>query len=268
MDWDWQLRFAWGSGGQDDIIGWQFHTPDGSTWIYVGQVLPVGEWYHVAASHDGETVLCYLDGVETDSAPMTTITNSPSHLLIGTEGWGFHWIGGIDEVALYDRGLSDEEVLYLAGLRPNLVLNPSFEEDDVVLDDPDWYKWCTWNDVAGAGSNATIVDTDAIHGTKSLRIEPIGIENWHFIVANISFPLNSGMDYTTTFWAKAEADRPFAASMKAADNSVSWGYTDFALTTEWAQFSMTSTSESEEGKLEFLCAGSEVPFLLDLVSVR
>ena len=115
LGWDWQLRFAWGSGGQDDIIGWQFNSPGGSTWIYVGQVLPVGEWYHVAASHDGETVRCYLDGLETDSAPMTGINNSPSHLLIGTEGWGFHWIGGIDEVAIYDRGLSDSEVLYLAG---------------------------------------------------------------------------------------------------------------------------------------------------------
>jgi len=115
LGWDWQLRFAWGSGGQDDIIGWQFNSPGGSTWIYVGQPLPVGEWYHVAASHDGETVRCYLDGLETDSAPMTEIQNSPSHLLIGTEGWGFHWIGGIDEVAIYDRGLSDSEVLYLAG---------------------------------------------------------------------------------------------------------------------------------------------------------
>ena len=189
------------------------------------------------------------------------------HVLIGSDGWRSDWIGAIDEVAIYDRGLSDEEVLYLAGLRPNLVLNPSFEEDDLVLDDPDWYKWCTWNAAEGAGSNATIVDTDAIHGTKSLRVEPIGVENWHFIVANISFPLNAGADYTTTFWAKAEADRPFAASMKAADNSVSWGYTDFALTTEWAQFSMTSPSESEEGKLEFFCAGSEIPFLLDAVAV-
>ncbi|MFH1882720.1 MAG: LamG-like jellyroll fold domain-containing protein [Planctomycetota bacterium] len=129
VGWSWQLRFAWGSGGQDDIIGWQFNTPAGSTWIYVGQPLPVGEWYHIAASHDGETVRCYLDGVETDSAPMTAINSSPSSLLIGSEGWGFHWIGAIDEVAIYDRGLSDEEVLYLAGFRSdtNILANGSFE---------------------------------------------------------------------------------------------------------------------------------------------
>ena len=118
VGWSWQLRFAWGSGGQDDIIGWQFNAPPGgSTWIYVGQPLPVGEWYHVAASHDGETVRCYLDGVETDSAPMTAINSSPASLLIGSEGWGFHWIGGIDEVVIYDRALSEGELLYLAGFR-------------------------------------------------------------------------------------------------------------------------------------------------------
>ena len=40
--WSWQLRFAWGAGGQDDIIGWQFNSPGERTWVYVGQVLPVG----------------------------------------------------------------------------------------------------------------------------------------------------------------------------------------------------------------------------------
>jgi len=141
LGWSWQLRFAWGSGGQDDVIGWQFNAPEGSTWIYVGQVLPVGEWYHVAASHDGETVRCYLDGEETDSAPMTAINSSPSSLLIGSEGWGFNWIGAIDEVALYDRNLSDDEVLYLAGFRStvetdsSLVIYYSFDEvGDIVAD--------------------------------------------------------------------------------------------------------------------------------------
>ena len=79
----------------------------------------------------------------------------------------------------------------------NLVLNPSFEEDEVILDDPDWSQWCTWNDPQSAGSNATIVDTEFIDGTKSLRVDPIGTSvDWHFIVANISFPLQVGTQYS------------------------------------------------------------------------
>ena len=262
--WSYQVRYGWNS--PQPYMAFTFNTSP-RAWAYVGQNLVQGEWAHIACSHDGTTLKCYLDGAQTDSTPMGQITSSPAPVLIGSDGWGCDWIGGIDEVAIYDRGLSDGEILYLAGRRVNLVQNPSFEEDEVILDDPDWAQWCTWNAAEGAGSNATIVDTDAIDGARSLRIEPKGIENWHFIVAYISFPLNIGTDSTTTFWAKAEADRPLAAQMKAADNTISWGYTDFQLTTEWAEYTMTTTAESVEGKLEFFCAGSEVPLLLDLVSV-
>ena len=155
----------------------------------------------------------------------------------------------------------------VSGISGNLVLNPSFEEDEAILDDPNWVQWATWNDPGGAGSNATIVDTEFIDGTRSLRVEPIGTTDWFFIVSNISFPLEVGTQYTATFWAKAEAPRPLAVSFKSADNSVSWGWTQFQLTTEWAEYTTTSQAENAEGKLEFSCAGVEVPFWLDLVSV-
>ena len=147
----------------------------------------------------------------------------------------------------------------------NLALNPSLEDDEVILDDPTWEAWATWNAAEGAGSNATIVDTESVDGARSLRVDPIGVANWHFIVANISFPLTAGANATVTFWAKAEAPRPLAAQVKAADNSVTWGYTDFQLTTEWAEYTMTSPAESDAGKIEFLCAGVEVPLWLDFV---
>ena len=269
--WSWQLRYGWGTD-KPTIMGFQFNGTDNRVWVYVDQELAVDEWYHIAASHDGETVRCYLDGVETDSAPMSTITGGPSSLLIGSDGWRSDWVGAIDEVAIYDRGLSADEILYLAGYRSdaveNLLLNPSFEEDEPVLDDPDWVQWCSWNPAEGTGSNATIVDTDAVDGTKSLRVEPVGVENWHFILVNISFLADLNKNYTAGFWAKAEAPRPLTVQMKASDNSVdAWNATSFDLTTEWAEYSYTSEVLHTDVKLEFLCAGSEVPFLLDLVSV-
>jgi hypothetical protein len=94
------------------------------------------------------------------------------------------------------------------------VLSPSFEELEVILDDPYWYHWCTCNPPEGAGSNATIVDTESIDGARSLRVEPKGDVSWYFSVEYISFPLKVGTDFTTTFWAKAEELRPFASWMK------------------------------------------------------
>ncbi len=136
--WSWQLRYGWGSGGKPTIMGFQFNATGGSVWIFVNQDLAIGEWYHIAASHDGATVKCYLDGVETDSAPMTDFAGGPSTLLIGSDGWRSDWIGAIDEVAIYNRDLSDGEIRYLAGERavdPSLVIYYSFDEvSDIVAD--------------------------------------------------------------------------------------------------------------------------------------
>jgi hypothetical protein len=266
--WSWQVRYGWNS--PQPYMAFTFNTSP-RAWAYVGKNLERDEWAHIACSHDGTTLKCYLNGEETDSTPMGAITSSSTPVLIGSDGWRSDWIGAIDEVAIYDRGLSDEEVLYLAGFRSdvkNLLQNPSFEEDEPILDDPDWVSWSTWNPAEGAGSNATIVDTESIDGARSLRVEPIGAENWFFILVNISFPADLDKNYTAGFWAKAEAPRPLTVQMKASDNSVdAWGATDFELTTEWAEYSYTSEVLHTDVKIEFLCAGSEVPFWLDLVSV-
>ena len=238
-----------------------------------------GILHHMVATLTADAIVFYIDGVLMGSAALAGdnhiegISQDSAYLARGSYGQDPEWIGSIEEFNIYNVALSAKQVAakYAAGFtKPeveNLVLNPSFEEDEAVLDDPDWLQWCTWNPAEGAGSNATIVDTESVDGARSLRVEPVGTENGHFIVANISFPLELGADYTFTFWAKAEAPRPLTASFKAADNSVSWGFTDFELTTEWAEYSLTATSESDAGKLEFLCAASDVPFWIDAVSV-
>jgi len=150
----------------------------------------------------------------------------------------------------------------------NLLLNQSFEEDEPILDDPDWEQWCTWADVSGAGSTAAVDDTEFIDGSKSLRVDAKGPTDWHFIVVNISFAADLTKDYTVSFWAKAQEPRTMAVQMKASDNSVSgWGATTFDLTTEWAEYTYTSEVQHVDVKLEFLLAGSEVPMWMDFVFV-
>ncbi len=149
----------------------------------------------------------------------------------------------------------------------NLVKNPSFEDDEVILNDPDWEQWCTWNPDDVTGSIVAIDETESIDGKRSLRIEPVGTENWHLVVAYISVPAQTGSNYTSSFWVKARQPRPLAAQFKAADNSVSWGYTDIQLTAEWAEYHITSPSQSDAIKFELFCAGVEIPFWLDFVNI-
>jgi hypothetical protein len=112
--WSYQVRYGWGSS--QPYMAFTFNTSP-RAWVYVGQKLTQGEWSHIACSHDGATLKCYLDGIERGSTPMGQITSSPAPVLIGSDGWGCDWIGAIDEVAIYNRALSPNEILYLAGYR-------------------------------------------------------------------------------------------------------------------------------------------------------
>ena len=145
----------------------------------------------------------------------------------------------------------------------NLLLNPSFEEDENINAGPQWW---TWNPAEGAGSTATIVDTEFVDGARSLRVEPLGGTSWYFEVIQ-TIPFNVGTTYTYSFWIKAEADRPLSVQFKANDNSVSWGLTDFQLTTEWAEYYLTSPSQNASVKLEMHCAAVDTPFWLDFAYV-
>ncbi len=136
--WSWQVRYGWGS--PKPYMAFTFNTSP-RAWAYVGQNLEQGEWHHIACSADGQTLTAYLNGLATESTPMGAITSSPTPVLIGSDGWGSDWIGAIDEVAVYNRALSAEEMLYLAGFGtaaqdPSLSIYYSFDAfGEIVPDD-------------------------------------------------------------------------------------------------------------------------------------
>jgi hypothetical protein len=173
------------------------------------------------------------------------------------------WHKSIGLVLLVTLGLA-----VLAGVtqaQENMALNPSFEEDEVILDDPAWEMWATWGWEGGLTSQIAFDDTEFIDGTRSLRIEPKGGTNWYFIVLNLPIPTQNGKKYTASFWVKAEAPRSLSAKWKANDNTVDWGPVDFEVTSEWAEYHMTAVALSDSTKVEFHCAAVDTPFWLDFV---
>jgi hypothetical protein len=78
---------------------------------------PVGEWYHTAATFDGTTASIYANGVlmaSVDTFAFGDMTDA--NVLIGCAdpGCGNPFNGLIDEVYIYDRALSQDEILLLA----------------------------------------------------------------------------------------------------------------------------------------------------------
>ncbi|MEM9828114.1 MAG: LamG-like jellyroll fold domain-containing protein, partial [Planctomycetota bacterium] len=84
---------------------------------------PTGDWYHIAVTYDGDTARMFVNGVlEAEKTSGTPLPYNPAEpWTIGSSaafyrGQGFprRFNGPIDEVGLYDRALSPEEIRAIA----------------------------------------------------------------------------------------------------------------------------------------------------------
>jgi hypothetical protein len=80
-----------------------------------GSVLPLKTWRHVVVTADGGQLQLYEDGKLVASAPCTALAASDSDTVwFGTDARATQvWDGRIDELALFDRALTAEEIAAL-----------------------------------------------------------------------------------------------------------------------------------------------------------
>ena len=86
--------------------------------INTGYFPPVNAWTHVALTYDGSTMTVYANGVNVGSTPVSgTIDDSGESFTIGGRSGSLFFSGLIDEVEVFNRGLSQAEILsiYNAG---------------------------------------------------------------------------------------------------------------------------------------------------------
>lgn len=89
-------------------------TDEGHFAAYSHQQLEAGTWYHIAMVYEGATLKLYIDGVEAASTAATgSLQDTTAPLVLGgmAEGRAF-FSGKLDEVQLYHRGLSPQEVVH------------------------------------------------------------------------------------------------------------------------------------------------------------
>ncbi|MFH1726564.1 MAG: LamG-like jellyroll fold domain-containing protein [Elusimicrobiota bacterium] len=108
---------GWWTTGTTEIAFHIFRDPDNAGLTANSHVVPeVGKWYHVVGTREGGEHKIYINGELKDQVP-TAKAWDITHTYIGRTSQGYFHNGLVDEVAIYDRALSAEEVqaAYQAG---------------------------------------------------------------------------------------------------------------------------------------------------------
>ncbi len=117
-------RLARSSRGDDSGNSMAFHVSGVSTTPGNGPSGRIGVndgyWHHVAGTYDGKAITLYIDGVLDVTQPATgLIAQSTYPIWIGANAQtdpSRYWKGLIDDLRVYNYGLSEAEVLALTGM--------------------------------------------------------------------------------------------------------------------------------------------------------
>lgn len=96
---------------------WEVNTSAGLVVSSNNAVLSTNTWYHLVGTYDGSSVTLYIDGSQVDSISHSgDISTSPLDYTIGAQDPNApvaFYGGDLDDMRLYDKGLSATEVLNL-----------------------------------------------------------------------------------------------------------------------------------------------------------
>jgi len=246
---------AWRLGVNGDTTGihWGFTGGDRG-WQAANSVteLPLDEWHHIAATYDksvGGTN--YVDGVaEAVNPDPDGVAGNEMPLLLGEnpEALGRLFDGLLDDVRIYDRALSADEISGLATLEApaNILANGGFE-DGVVE------PWGFWGDataevvtelVGAAVPEAPIEGDSCLH----ITVNSAGANDWDYGLNQGGHVFEAGKKYTVSAFLKCK-EGTLDIRIKPERGEDPWeGYSDqvFTMTDQWAEYSVTTPVFTED----------------------
>lgn len=132
---------------------------------WINATSPIGAmtlntWYHVAGSYDGDTLRVFINGNQVGATPFTGSIVAPfaypvaiGRLSDQGQAPSRFWLGNIDEVRIWNRALSQSEIL----AHKNTHLDTSIVQNGLV----GYYRFnegtgTTINDLSGSGNNGSL----------------------------------------------------------------------------------------------------------------
>ncbi len=189
--------------------------------------LPLNTWTHVAATlaADG-TITTYINGLKSTSQASSgiVIDSTPTPLAVGFQlgnNSAMHFDGTLDDVRVYNRALSAEEVkrLYELGattrISETVTSNPTLETGLVAhytFDGPD-IDWSSTTaeirDRSGNGNHGNALGTMAattspVHGVMGQALQFNGVDDAIYLGTPTDFDLSQENAFTIGAWVKPD----------------------------------------------------------------
>jgi trimeric autotransporter adhesin len=122
--------------GEVEFVG--YNAGDGTTLF----TLPANEWTLLTSTYDGSDVRTYVNGtlITTKTLSLNTVSSSGFRIGWGYDGNAVTFPGFIDDVSVYNRALSAEQIMELYNNRTDLMVS-----DEIAIDDV-WNATVTPND--------------------------------------------------------------------------------------------------------------------------
>jgi parallel beta-helix repeat protein len=139
-----QLVFQLKNGGSGTDLSFSTNVSSGIALAYNVSNWTSGDWHHIAGTFDiniGETEL-YIDGnqVDSGSAAITLGTNAANMTIGGEDGLNSMFNGSIDDCIIFNRSLTEQQILALYNNRTDLIVS----QETAVGDN--WSACVTSND--------------------------------------------------------------------------------------------------------------------------
>jgi len=136
----------------------------GSARNFSANVTSLNRWYHIAITHDGSDVICYIDGQSVGSFSDTPIPVASAEFTVGGHPTDAtrKFSGSIDEAAFFNTTLSAADItkIYNSGAPTDLTLAASYDTDRTSNLKGYWKMGDDSNDSAtSGGSISTITDS-------------------------------------------------------------------------------------------------------------
>jgi hypothetical protein len=200
-------------------VGFGISTPDGwSGHITNGVNLVPNTWYHVAAVYNDATsnVHIYVDGVAVLSEPaVQALPANNGPLYIGTGYAGDQFRGRIDEVRLYNRALTAEEIQHDMATPVALPPVAAYSFDDG--------SGLAVTDASGNANHGTVLSaTWSPQGRFGGALLFDGVNDWVTIEHTPSLALSTGLTLEAWVYPTATADGVHTVVAKEQPNGLGY----------------------------------------------